>query len=85
MKLVKKTAILLLLFAISVSLISCNNNNNGEKSFQFEYRNDCEALTCLTTYVATVTDEKSADYIPTQDRIAVFDMDGTLVCEEGFI
>ena len=80
MKLVKRTVILLLLLAISVSLFACNNNNE-EKSFQFEYWNDCEALTTLTSYVTAVTDENSADYIPEQDRIAVFDMDGTLVCE----
>ena len=35
----------------------------------------------LTSYVARVTDPKSADFIPEEDRIAVFDLDGTLVCE----
>ena len=28
-----------------------------------------------------ITDENSADFIPVQDRIAVFDLDGTLFCE----
>ena len=28
-----------------------------------------------------VTDEASADYIPIEDRVAVFDLDGTLMCE----
>ena len=32
-------------------------------------------------YLESVTDPKSKDYIPPEDRIAVFDMDGTVVCE----
>ena len=35
----------------------------------------------LTAYVKAVTDESSADFIPVERRIAVFDMDGTLCCE----
>ena len=35
----------------------------------------------LIDYVTAVTDENSPDYIPVADRIAVFDMDGTLACE----
>ena len=35
----------------------------------------------LTAYMKTITDESSADFIPVENRIAVFDMDGTLCCE----
>ena len=35
----------------------------------------------LTDYIKAVTDESSADFIPVENRIAVFDMDGTLCCE----
>ena len=35
----------------------------------------------LTAYIAAVTDENSSDFIPVENRIAVFDMDGTLCCE----
>lgn len=35
----------------------------------------------LIDYVNAVTDESSPDFIPVEDRIAVFDMDGTLACE----
>ena len=35
----------------------------------------------LIDYISAVTDEGGADYIPVEDRIAVFDMDGTLACE----
>ena len=41
-----------------------------------------EAAQSLRDYVAKVTDPKdTANFIPEKDRIAVFDMDGTLVCE----
>ena len=35
----------------------------------------------LIDFVTAVTDENSKDFIPEEDRIAVFDMDGTLACE----
>ncbi len=35
----------------------------------------------LVGYVEAVTDRNSPDYIPAADRIAVFDLDGTLFCE----
>ena len=35
----------------------------------------------LIDFVTSVTDETSMDFIPVEDRIAVFDMDGTLACE----
>ena len=35
----------------------------------------------LTSYMKTITDENSKDFIPVENRIAVFDMDGTLCCE----
>lgn len=40
-----------------------------------------EPAQALREYVAAVTDEESEDFIPEEDRIAVFDMDGTLTCE----
>ena len=35
----------------------------------------------LNEYIVSVTDKNSPDYIPTENRIAVFDLDGTLMCE----
>lgn len=35
----------------------------------------------LVSYMEAVTKEGSVDYIPKEDRIAVFDLDGTLYCE----
>jgi FMN phosphatase YigB (HAD superfamily) len=42
---------------------------------------NAEARTALISYIETVTDEKSPDFIPVDHRIAVFDLDGTLFCE----
>ena len=39
------------------------------------------ALTEITAFIHAVTDETSPDFIPVRDRIAVFDLDGTLFCE----
>ena len=42
---------------------------------------DAPSKKALTDYVDSVTNRDSPDYIPTTDRIAVFDLDGTLFCE----
>ena len=42
---------------------------------------DASALNALIEYVEAVTDPASPDYIPVENRIAVFDLDGTLMCE----
>lgn len=39
------------------------------------------AAASITDYVKKVTDESSDDFIPVEDRIAVFDLDGTLMGE----
>ncbi len=46
-----------------------------------EWNPDAPALNALIEYVEDVTDEDSPDYIPPTDRIATFDMDGTLCGE----
>lgn len=38
-------------------------------------------LATLKAFVEKVTDPTSDGYVPQQDRVAVFDLDGTLVCE----
>ena len=40
-----------------------------------------EAKDKLVSYMEAITDESSPDYIPVENRIAVFDLDGTLFCE----
>ncbi len=46
---------------------------------------DSEAAESLRAYVTKVTNKNDPEnYIPEKDRIAVFDMDGTLTCETFF-
>ena len=48
----------------------------------FKYWTDnSPAKAALVNYVKDVTNQKSPDFIPVADRIAVFDLDGTLMCE----
>ncbi len=54
----------------------------NQKGTNFKYWNqDSDSWKALTGYVKNVTNPKSKEFIPTEDRIAVFDFDGTLFCE----
>ena len=79
MKIIKRLTIFMLMFVVVMSMVACDNN--GKDTVKFEYWNDGEVLTSLKSYVTTISNDKSKDYIPVEDRIAVFDMDGTLACE----
>ena len=53
-----------------------------EKDKDFHYWNkDAQSYQALVSYVKDVTNKKSRNYIPKEDRIAVFDLDGTLLGE----
>lgn len=44
---------------------------------------DSDSLQALVSFVAEATDETSDGYVPPEDRIATFDMDGTLISEKA--
>jgi phosphoglycolate phosphatase-like HAD superfamily hydrolase len=44
--------------------------------------NDGPAKNSITDFVGKVTKEGSADFVPSEERIATFDNDGTLWCEQ---
>lgn len=46
--------------------------------------NDGKSKQAIVDFVTKVTDEKSADFVKPEDRIAVFDNDGTLWSEQPF-
>ena len=46
--------------------------------------NDGAAKKAITNFVARVTTQGSADFVPPEQRIATFDNDGTLWCEQPF-
>ena len=51
------------------------------EAFFADWNPQAPALNALIEYVEAVTDEDSEDFIPVEDRLAVFDMDGTLYGE----
>ena len=52
-----------------------------EISYLSLWNDDARAKTELEKYIKEISDENSPSYIPVEDRIAVFDLDGTLFCE----
>ena len=60
------------------------DNDNIDYATVFpSWQADSKALAEIVDYVRSVTDESGADYVPAEDRIATFDMDGTIVCEKA--
>lgn len=60
-----------------IAQISVNSRGSN-----FRYWNkDAASYQALVGYVKDVTDKNSKNFIPVSDRIAVFDLDGTLLCE----
>ncbi len=72
---------LLCAFVQGAVLTSCSKQETLPQKDYFTLWNSCEALTTLKAYVEDVTDPTSANYIPEDDRIATFDMDGTFIGE----
>jgi len=68
-------------------VVSCSKDDDNKtvvtpaSKEYFTLWNQCEALTALQDYVKDVTNPTSANFIPVEDRIATFDMDGTFVGE----
>ena len=53
-----------------------------EKAYDFQYWNDdSPTKQKIIEFVEDVTNPRSSNYIPPEDRIATFDMDGTFYCE----
>lgn len=67
---------------ILLLIVSVGTSFASESGFEF-WNEASPALDALRDYVEAVTDEGSPDYIPEKDRIAVFDMDGTLYGEKA--
>ena len=54
----------------------------NQKGSNFKYWNkEAASYQALVAYVKDITNPKSSNFIPVEDRIAVFDMDGTFLCE----
>ncbi|MBR4473367.1 MAG: haloacid dehalogenase-like hydrolase [Oscillospiraceae bacterium] len=83
----KKLLTFFLVLAMVLSLSVCGaasasaEETAEEEPVFADWIDTAPALQALIDYVEAVTDEASPDYIPPEDRIAVFDMDGTLCAE----
>ena len=67
-------------FILSCTATGCGSNTSG--NLKEYWSEDSVAAESLRNYVSKVTDKNDKDnFIPEEDRIAVFDMDGTLTCE----
>lgn len=45
------------------------------------WTDDSEVAKNFNDYLSAITDINSPDFVPVEDRVAVFDLDGTLMCE----
>lgn len=61
--------------------VSASENKNAKADALSLWTESAPLKSELTSYMAAITSESSADFIPVENRIAVFDMDGTLCCE----
>ena len=76
----KKKLIILMVGPLVLSLVSCTRRNEN-KDEAFKLWNEGNALNVLKDFVEDVTNINSRNYIPVEDRIATFDMDGTFIGE----
>lgn len=67
---------------------SCSTGPPGEQGFDYEetfpsWDPNSASLNELIAFVADCTDESGENYVAPADRIATFDMDGTIICEKA--
>lgn len=67
-----------LLLIAPMLLVGCNK---GQTKEYLTLWNDCSSVSALKAYIKDVTNKNSKNFIPVEDRIATFDMDGTFVGE----
>ncbi|MCQ2795309.1 MAG: hypothetical protein MJ214_03805 [Bacilli bacterium] len=73
-----------ILTAIILPIYSCaTTTKEGYQDYSFKYWNECESLNKLKTFVRETVTPGNKNYVPKIDRIATFDMDGTLFGERS--
>ena len=73
--------IMLYTFEKSKNKKKSNDNQSSPETNPLSLWNDCEAKKKLIDFIQTTTKKGSPDFIEKEDRIAVFDFDGTLFQE----
>lgn len=74
-----KKFFIITLCLVCVFTSSCSKSKT--KNYFTNWKEGSAPITALQEYVKKVTDKDSKYYIPIEDRIVVFDLDGTLYCE----
>jgi len=69
---------------IAACALLINTVRGGEQEWLRSW-NETDAKAGIIDFVTRVTDEGGADFVPVDDRIAVFDNDGTLWCEQPLV
>ena len=77
---IKAVSLMLVICVMSAMFSSCAGKTGNGNDFTY-WEKDAKSLAALKEYVADVTNKNSKKYIPEEDRIAVFDLDGTLYGE----
>lgn len=79
MKIMKRLSLLFLFIVMVIGVAGCGKAN--QKTDFSLWNDNSQAVAELRDYVEAVTKTGGEDFIPQEDRIAVFDLDGTLFCE----
>lgn len=75
-----KISIILSLIVLSLISVSCGHNNKANNTLNSW--KDSESKKEIVEFVESVTNESSESYVEPKKRIAVFDLDGTILCEK---
>jgi len=67
---------------LAVVVLACIAGDTRAQSDPLPSWNDGATKQAILDFVTKITEAGSADFVPTHERIAVFDMDGTLVPEK---
>ena len=78
--LMKKNLMILSLLPLALSVVGCKQSTKEYLKLWQDY-DQYRPLTVLKNYVEDVTNINSKNFIPVEDRIATFDMDGTFIGE----
>ena len=80
-----RKAFLLVVMIMMVFSVACQKKQEGSsgtgENRLSSWTENAKAKKELMDYLAVISDEGSGKFIPVADRIAVFDLDGTLMCE----
>ena len=80
----KKIRFLIISVTIAGIICSCTQSSSPieNASNDLSQWNDTQAKASIQKFVETVTDETNPFFLPVEDRVAVFDMDGTILLEK---